>query len=59
MLTIKEARLTAGLTQKQMSDLFDIPLRTIESWESEVRKPPAYVEKLIVEKLISMKKEQE
>lgn len=56
-MTIKEARIAAGLTQKQMSDLFSIPLRTIESWEAEVRKPPEYVERLIVEKLISMKEQ--
>lgn len=53
-MKIKEARIAAGLTQKQMSDLFEIPLRTIESWESEVRTPPPYVEKLIVEKLQSI-----
>lgn len=58
MLTLKEARLAAGLTQKQMSDAFGIPLRTIESWESGVRNPPEYVKKLIVEKLLSEKAEQ-
>ena len=58
-MTIKEARIIAGLTQKQMHVMFDIPLRTIESWESESRTPPAYVEKLIVEKLMTIKKEQE
>lgn len=56
-MTIKEARIAAGLTQKQMSDLFGIPLRTIESWEAEVRKPPEYVERLVVDKLISMKEQ--
>ena len=58
-MSIKEARILAGLTQKQLSDTLDIPLRTIESWESGNRTPPPYVEKLIVEKLISMKKEQD
>ena len=56
-MKIKEARIAAGLTQKQMSDLFEIPLRTIESWESGARTPPPYVEKLIVEKLQTIKKE--
>ena len=54
-MTLKEARLLAGLTQQQMSDLFEIPKRSIENWEAGDRKPPAYVEKLIVEKLLSMK----
>lgn len=57
-MTIKEARTACGLTQRQMSGLFEIPLRTIESWESESRTPPPYVEKLIVEKLLTMRKEQ-
>lgn len=50
-MTIKEARKSAKLTQKQMSDLFEIPQRTIEAWEAGDRTPPPYVEKLIVEKL--------
>lgn len=53
-MSIKEARQAAGLSQAKMSTLFEIPKRTIESWESGERKPPAYVEKLIVEKLMQM-----
>ena len=55
-MTIKEARQAAGLSQAKMSKLFEIPKRTIESWESGERKPPAYVERLIIEKLRQMKK---
>ena len=58
-MNIKEARLVAGLTQRQMSELFEIPTRTIENWESGDRKPPTYVEKLIVEKLLTMKQGRE
>lgn len=50
-MTLKKARLAANLTIKQMSDLFEIPQRTIEDWESGRRTPPPYVEKLIIEKL--------
>lgn len=57
-MTIKEARRAAGLSQAKMSALFEIPKRTIESWETGERKPPAYVEKLIVEKLMQMKNEE-
>ena len=53
-MTIKEARQAAGLSQAKMSRLFEIPKRTIESWEAGERKPPAYVEKLIIEKLMQM-----
>ena len=55
---IRKARLSAGLTQAEMSRIFEIPSRTIEHWEAGTRKPPAYVEKLIIEKLNSMKRGQ-
>ena len=58
-MKIKEARQHLGISQRELSKLLDIPLRTIESWESESRTPPPYVEKLIVEKLMNMRKEQE
>ena len=32
-MTIREARLAAGLTQKEMSELMEIPARTIGSRE--------------------------
>ncbi len=51
MTTIKDARLNAGLTQAKMSEVFEIPKRTIENWETGKRNPPAYVEKLIIREL--------
>lgn len=50
-MTIKEARKKAGLTQAQMSELLEIPKRTIGDWETGTRKPPAYVEKLVIREL--------
>ena len=50
-MTIKEARLSAGLTQAKMSEVFEIPKRTIENWETGKRNPPAYVEKLVIREL--------
>lgn len=50
-MTIKEARLNAGLTQQRMSELLEIPKRTIGDWETDTRKPPIYVEKLIIREL--------
>lgn len=50
-MTIREVRQLANLTQKQMSDLLGIPLRTIEDWDSGRRKPPEYVTALIIFKL--------
>ena len=54
MNKIKEARLNAGLTQKAMADLLEIPKRTIENWEGDINQPPAYVEKLIIDKLSTL-----
>ena len=51
MSKIKEARLKAGISQATMSKMMDIPKRTIEAWETDVRKPPLYVEKLVVAEL--------
>lgn len=50
-MTIREARLNAGLTQQRMSEVFEIPKRTIENWEAGKRTPPAYVEKLVIREL--------
>lgn len=54
-MTIKEAREQAGLSRAEMSRQFEIPLRTLEDWDSGKRTPPPYVEKLIIEKLQSIK----
>lgn len=48
---LRELRKAAGLTQQQMSDIFKIPKRTIESWEGGKRTPPEYVKILVCEKL--------
>lgn len=48
MITIKEARVQAGLTQKQFAERYGIPVRSLEDWESNRRKPPVYVVNLIL-----------
>ncbi|MCU0079360.1 helix-turn-helix domain-containing protein [Extibacter muris] len=52
---IRKSRMEAGLTQQQMSDMLEIPIRTIKDWEAATHNPPKYVEKLIIEKLESIK----
>ena len=47
MNEIKALRKGAQLTQKALSELLNIPKRTIENWESEVNKPPTYLVELI------------
>lgn len=48
---IKIAREKAGLTQQQFSDLFNIPIDTVKSWDIGRRRPDELKEKLIIEKL--------
>lgn len=55
-MTIKEARIKAGLTQREAEELTGVPKRTYESWEMGERTPPGYVKKLIIEKLESVGK---
>lgn len=49
--SIKEMRLAANLTQEEFSKLFEIPLDTVKNWDSGRRTPPAWAEKLIIDKL--------
>jgi DNA-binding transcriptional regulator YiaG len=54
MESIKEARKRAGLSQAKMSELLEIPRRTIEDWDRGVSSPPHWAERLIIEKLDSI-----
>ena len=47
----KTARLAAGLTQKTMSQLMEIPFRTIQDWEAGKRTPPPYVRRFVLNEL--------
>jgi site-specific DNA recombinase len=48
---IKELRKSVGMTQKAFGDYFNIPMRTIQHWESGTRECPEYLLKLIEYKL--------
>lgn len=48
---IRHARMKYGLTQTQLSDLTGVPMRTIQNWETGVRKCPEYVTKMVVDLL--------
>lgn len=45
---LKGARTKAGLTQQQLSDRYDIPLRSLQAWEGVKRIPPPYVITLLL-----------
>ncbi len=53
---IQEKRDEIGMSRKEMSAALEIPLRTLENWDNGVNQPAAWVEKLILEKLDTMKK---
>ncbi len=44
---IKETRKKYKLTQKQLSEMTGIPMRTIQNWETGKRSCTEYTEKLI------------
>lgn len=46
-MTVKELRQQTGLTQGEFAARFQIPLRTLQHWESGDRMPPDYVVKLL------------
>lgn len=51
-MTFKELRQQSGMTQKDFAVYFEIPKRTIESWDEGQRKCPEYLLKLMEYKLI-------
>lgn len=52
-MTVKELRKLTGQTQKEFSNRFGIPYRTLQGWESQDSTCPEYVRKLLAFKLIS------
>jgi len=42
-MTVKEIREYSGLSRSEFSRTYEIPLRTLEDWESEKRNAPNYV----------------
>ena len=56
-MNITEAREKAGMSRKEVSEWLEIPYRTMCGWENGERTCPAYVEKLIVEKILRGKDE--
>lgn len=46
-MTIREMQLSLGCTQAEFSARYNIPLRTIQNWESGTRTPPGYILELL------------
>ena len=45
---IKSIREALQVSQSQFSERFNIPVKTVQSWESGIRKPPAYVPEMML-----------
>lgn len=52
-MEFKELRKLSGMTQKAFAEYFEIPKRTIESWDMGERKCPEYLLKLMEYKLVN------
>ena len=48
---IKYAMKKAGLNIKKLSELLEAPYRTVQDWVAGRKKPPAWRQKLIIEKI--------
>lgn len=46
-MTIKEIREYSGLSRAEFSRKYDIPVRSLENWESEARSCPEYLVRLL------------
>lgn len=51
MNDIKSLRKAAGMTQREFAEYFNIPLRTLQGWESGRFAPPPYLVPLLEYKL--------
>lgn len=57
-MNLKIVRKIKDLSQQDVSDILGIPPRTIRNWENGEREAPAYLIKLIEDKLLSMTEEE-
>nr|DAG62873.1 MAG TPA: putative transcriptional regulator [Caudoviricetes sp.] len=50
-MKIKELRELTGMSQSQFADYFNIPIKTVQNWETDRRKCADYIVDLIEYKL--------
>lgn len=50
-MTIKELRISTGMTQTEFGNYLNIPMRTIQNWEGGQRNCPEYVTELMAYKI--------
>ena len=50
-MTFKELRLASGMDRREYAEYFEIPYRTVQSWELGNRECPEYLIRLMYYKL--------
>lgn len=50
-MTLREMRTQLGDTQSEFADRYHIPFRTVQNWETGVRKPPEYIMNLLEQRI--------
>lgn len=50
-MNIKDLRSKTGLSQSKFASVVGVPVKTLQSWEIGIRKPPDYVISLIEYKI--------
>lgn len=50
-MSIRELRLQLGDTQSEFAERYHIPFRTIQNWETGLRKPPEYMIELLEKRI--------
>lgn len=51
-MTIEQARKEMNMSRREVAEWLEIPYRTLTNWENGERPCPAYIEKLVVEKIL-------
>lgn len=57
--TFRAIRKYSGLTQREFSDEYGIPVRSVENWDTGKREPPPYVLELLLCDIINGKNAEE
>ena len=52
-MNIRELRNQLGDTQSEFAERYNIPFRTIQNWETGVRKPPEYIMQLLESRIMA------
>lgn len=50
-MEVRELRRQLGATQSEFARRYNIPFRTVQNWETGIRKPPAYILELLEQRI--------